>query len=45
MKMTTLLDEIHPGEILQAETDLRRVQRNLEAKIAPRMRLFQRAAA
>ena len=103
MKMTTLLDEIHPGEILleefmkpmgitgrqlasdidvspsriseivhgtrpisadtalrlglffameprfwmnlQAEVDLRMVQRNLQATIAPRIRVFQQAAA
>lgn len=103
MKMTTLLDEIHPGEILleefmkpmgitgrqlasdidvspsriseivhgtrpisadtalrlglffsmeprfwmnlQAEVDLRMMQRKLAAKIAPRIRVFQRAAA
>jgi hypothetical protein len=45
MKMTTLLDDIHPGEILQAAFDLRRIQRNLAATIAPRMRVFQRAAA
>ena len=103
MKMTTLLDEIHPGEILleefmkpmgitgrqlasdidvspsriseivhgtrpisadtalrlglffsmeprfwmnlQAEVDLRMMQRNLQATIAPRMRVFQQAAA
>ena len=103
MKMTTLLDEIHPGEILleefmkpmgitgrqlasdidvspsriseivhgtrpisadtalrlglffameprfwmnlQAEVDLRMMQRNLQATIAPRMRVFQQATA
>ena len=103
MKMTILLDEIHPGEILleefmkpmgitgrqlasdidvspsriseivhgtrpisadtalrlglffsmeprfwmnlQAEVDLRMVQRNLQATIAPRIRVFQQAAA
>jgi addiction module HigA family antidote len=103
MKMTTLLDEIHPGEILleefmkpmgitgrqlasdidvspsriseivhgtrpisadtalrlglffamaprfwmnlQAEYDLRMMQRNLAATIAPRIRVFQRAVA
>ena len=103
MKMTTLLDEIHPGEILleefmkpmgitgrqlaadidvspsriseivhgtrpisaytalrlglffamaprfwmnlQAEVDLRMMQRNLQATIAPRIRVFQQAAA
>ena len=103
MKMTTLLDEIHPGEILleeftkpmgitgrqlasdidvspsriseivhgtrpisadtalrlglffsmeprfwmnlQAEYDLRMMQRNLQATIAPRIRVFQQAAA
>ena len=103
MKMTTLLDDIHPGEILleefmkpmgitgrqlaadidvspsriseivhgtrpisadtalrlglffsmeprfwmnlQAEVDLRMMQRNLQATIAPRMRVFQQAAA
>ena len=103
MKMTILLDEIHPGEILleefmkpmgitgrqlasdidvspsriseivhgtrpisadtalrlglffameprfwmnlQAEVDLRMMQRNLQATIAPRIRVFQQAAA
>lgn len=33
MKMATLLDDIHPGEILQAAVDLRRMQRKLAAKI------------
>ena len=45
MKMATLLDDIHPGEILQAEVDLRMMQRKLAAKIAPRIRVFQRAVA
>jgi len=45
MKITTLLDDIHPGEILQAEVDLRMMQRNLATKIAPRVRVFQQAAA
>ena len=44
MKMTTLLDDVHPGEILQVEVDLRMMQRNHEAKIAPWIRVFQVAA-
>lgn len=42
--MIELLNEIHPGEILQTEYDMRMAARTLQEKIAPRIRVYRAAA-
>lgn len=43
--MPKYLEEIHPGEILLEEYDIRVATRKLSAKLTPRIRVLRAAAA